>query len=74
MLRRDTVTKSTLILGQLEMAYSVRAFSLISHGSVQADSVMERELRVLHLDPSAARRGLVPSGSWEEALSKPTPQ
>ena len=27
------------------------------HGSTQADMVLEKELRVLHLDPRAARRG-----------------
>ena len=28
------------------------------HGSVQADTALEKELRVLHLDPTAARRRL----------------
>jgi hypothetical protein len=28
------------------------------HGSVQGDMVMEKELRVLHLDPKVARRNL----------------
>jgi hypothetical protein len=30
--------------------------------------VLEKELRVLHLDPQAARRGLVSSSSSEEVL------
>ena len=28
------------------------------HGGMQADMVLEKELRVLHLDPKAARRRL----------------
>jgi hypothetical protein len=30
------------------------------HGSVQADVVLEKELRVLHLDPQAAEGDCVP--------------
>jgi hypothetical protein len=33
------------------------------HGSIQADMVPEKELRVLHLDPRAASRRLFSSGS-----------
>jgi hypothetical protein len=33
------------------------------HGSIQADMVLEKELRVLHLDPTAAKRSLASSGS-----------
>ena len=37
------------------------------HGSLQADMVLEKELRVLHLDMKAARR-LSSVGSQEEVL------
>ena len=35
---------------------------------MQADMVLEKELRVLHLDPKASIRRLSPTGSQEEAL------
>jgi hypothetical protein len=38
------------------------------HGSIRADMVLEKELRVLHLDPKASIRRLSPTGSQEEAL------
>jgi hypothetical protein len=33
------------------------------HGSVQADMVLEKKRRVLHLNPKVARRRLSPVGS-----------
>jgi hypothetical protein len=55
------MTKATLIRNiQLGPAYRIRGSIHYhhgrKHGSVQADTVLEKELRVLHLDPSAARR------------------
>ena len=42
----------------MELAYrfrgSVRYHHSGKHGSIQADMVLEKELRVLHLDPKAA--------------------
>ena len=38
------------------------------YGSMQADMVLEKELRVVHLDPKAARRKLTSADSQEEAL------
>ena len=35
------------------------------HGSQQADMVLEKELRVLHFDPKAARRRLSYAGSQD---------
>jgi hypothetical protein len=46
----------------LELAYrfrgSVRYHHSGKHGSIQADMVLEKELRVLHLDPKPVRRKL----------------
>jgi hypothetical protein len=51
--------KSELIWGQLELAYSFRGSVHYHHskyhGSMQADMVLEKELRVLHLDSKATR-------------------
>jgi hypothetical protein len=45
---------------------------IIKHGSFQA-GMSQEELRVLHLVLKANRRSLASSGSWEQALSTPTP-
>ena len=56
------MTKAALIKGNiyLGLAYSFRDSVLYhpsrKHGSIQADMVLEKELRVLHLDPKASRR------------------
>jgi hypothetical protein len=46
----------------LGLAYNFRVSACYQygrkHGSMQVDKVLEKELRVLHLDPQAARRGL----------------
>jgi hypothetical protein len=48
----------------LELAYSVRGLVHYQHGrkhgSIQANMVLEKELRVLYFDPTAARRKLSP--------------
>jgi hypothetical protein len=48
----------------LGLAYSVRGLVHYHHGkkhggSVQADRVQEKEMRILHLDPKAAERDCV---------------
>ena len=45
------------------------------HGGMQADTVLEKELRVLHLDPQAAERRLcaTPGTAWVYETSKSTP-
>ena len=57
---KATPIKDNIYLG---LAYSSRGPVYYhhggKHGSVQADMVLE-ELRVPHLDPKAARRGLLP--------------
>jgi hypothetical protein len=48
----------------LRLAYSFRGLLYYSHGrnhgSVQADMVLKKELRVLHLDPQAAEGEYMP--------------
>jgi hypothetical protein len=47
----------------------------MKHGSVQADTMLKKEWRVLHLDPTIARRRL-PLLHWvelEQRISKPIP-
>ena len=36
------------------LAYSFRGFSLLPNGSMQEDMVLEKELRILHLDLQTA--------------------
>jgi hypothetical protein len=52
--------KATLIKEnmQLGLACSFRGLVHYKHGWMQADTVLEKELRVLHLDSKAARRRL----------------
>jgi hypothetical protein len=55
------MTKATLLKGiSLSQAYRIRGsvhyYQGQKHGSVQPDVVLEKELRVLHLDPTANRR------------------
>ena len=63
------MTKATLIFGQhlIGLSYNVRGSVHYhhgrKHGSVQADMVLEKELRVLHLDLTLAKRVLASSGS-----------
>jgi hypothetical protein len=38
----------------------------IKHGCIQADVVLEKDLRVLHLEPKATRRRLSSPGTQEE--------
>ena len=53
---KATLTKANIELG---LAYSFRGLVHYhhgrKHGSMQADMVLEKELRVLHLDLKAAR-------------------
>jgi hypothetical protein len=48
----------------LELGYSFKGLAHCchgkKHGSRQADMMLEKELRVLHLDPQAAERDCVP--------------
>jgi hypothetical protein len=44
----------------LGLAYSFRGSVHYHHGSVEADLVLEKELRVLHLDPQAGEGDYVP--------------
>ena len=48
---RATLIKESISLG---LAYSFRGLVHYHHGSMQADMVLEKELRVLHLDLQAA--------------------
>ena len=69
------MTKASLIKANiyLGLAYSFKGLVHYphggKHGSIQADLVLE-ELRVLHLDPKAARKRLSSAGGslqlWEE--------
>jgi hypothetical protein len=67
-MKRDTTTKATLIKANiyLGLAYTFRGSVHYhhgrKHGSMQVNMVLEK-LRVLHLDPKAARR-LASSGHW----------
>jgi hypothetical protein len=62
MLRRDTMTKATLIKDSIELGliYRFRGSAHCHHGRkhgfMQVDMALERELRVLYLDPTAVRR------------------
>ena len=60
------MTTATLMKANvsLELAYRFRGLVHYhhsrKHGSIQADMVLEKELRVLHLDPQAAEGDCVP--------------
>ena len=66
---QDNLYKGKHLIGA---GLQFQSFSPLSswkkHGSMQADMVLEKEPRVLHLDPKAARRRLSSAGSQEEAL------
>ena len=68
LLWRDTMTKITLIKANicLGLAYSFRGSVHYhhgrKHGSMQAYLVLEKELRILHLGPEAARKRLSHTG------------
>ena len=68
------MTNATLIkkLIKLALAYSLRSLVYYphggSHGGIQADIVLEKELRVRHLDSKAPRKRLASTGRQEEAL------
>jgi hypothetical protein len=75
------MTKTTLIKVNIELGltYSFRSsvhyYHGRKHGSLQSDMVLEKELRVLHLDPKAARRQLFCIGkSMSIGLQSPFPQ
>jgi hypothetical protein len=57
----------------LGLAYSIRGSVCYyhggKHGSIQADMVLEKELRVLHLDKKIAKIRLSSTDSQEEGLS-----
>jgi hypothetical protein len=67
LLWRDTITKATLIKDNISFRGLVHYHGR-KHGSLQANVELEKELRVLHLDPKAARRRLASTGS-QNALS-----
>jgi hypothetical protein len=73
--KRYTTTEATLI--SLGLAYSFRDSVHYHHGkkhnSIQADMVLEKELRVLHLDPKAARR-ILSSRQLRRGSQSPPPQ
>ena len=54
---KATLTKANIYLG---LACSFRGSVHFDHdrrhGTIQADMVLEKELRILHLDPKAGRR------------------
>jgi hypothetical protein len=41
---------------------------LSKHGSTQADKVLEKDVRILHLDPKTARKRMSSADSWKKAL------
>jgi hypothetical protein len=53
--------------GWLTVSGLVHYYHNRKHGSLQADMVLEKELRVMHLDLKATRRDYFP-GSQEEGL------
>ena len=58
------MTKAALIKDNIYLGLAYRFRGSVhyhhgrKHGSIQVDMVLEKELRVLHLDKTAARRGL----------------
>ena len=56
------MTKTTFIRDNISLGLAYRFRGLVhyhydrKHGSIQADMVLEKELRFLHLDPTAASR------------------
>ena len=64
LLRRDAMTKATLVKNNILLGAGLQIQRFRgyhhggTHGSVQADMALEKELRVLHLVPKAARRRL----------------
>ena len=70
------MTKATLLLGQhlfgdgLQCQGSVHYHNGRKHASVQANRVLE-EVIVMHLDPTAAKRGLHPRQPEGESQSLP---
>ena len=54
---KTTYYKEQHLLG---LAYIFRDLVHYHHGSMQADMVLEKELRVLHLDLQAAEQDYVP--------------
>lgn len=52
-------------------SYSIYYYSRKNHAGMQADTVLEKELTVLHLDPQTARRGTL-GLAWLFETSKPT--
>ena len=69
------MTMATLIKDNiyLELAYSFRSSVHYGeeHGSIQADMVLEKEVKALHLDPKAAR-GNLSILHWAELEQKPS--
>ena len=67
---KATLIKENILLG---LAYSFRGsvhyYHGGKHGSVKADMVLLEELRVLNLDPKAARRRLCSAGTQERVSS-----
>ena len=53
------LTKENISLG---LAYSFRALVQSLHDGIQADMVLEKELRVLHPDPQAAEAPVCHTG------------
>jgi hypothetical protein len=59
------MTKATLIKENISLGLNYSFRDLVhyhheKHGSIQADMVLEKEMRALHLDPQAAEGDCVP--------------
>ena len=68
-----TLTKES----KFRLAYSINVLVhchyIRKHGSIQADMLLEKELRILHLDPQAAGRERHWAWLGLQKTSKPTP-
>jgi hypothetical protein len=60
--------KGQHLIGAYSFRGSVHYHHSRKHGSLQADMLLEKKLRVLHLEPNAGRRGPSSIGSQEEVL------
>ena len=71
---RNSYKGRHLIGGDLQFRGSVHYHHVGKHDSVQADVVLEKELRVLHWDPQAAEGDCVPTlGMAFSNKASPTP-
>lgn len=68
-----TLIKETVNWAGLQVRGLVHYHHGWKHGGTQADMIVERELRVLHLDVKAAGRAQATSDTPETAPSNPLP-